>query len=492
MTTPGQAAGLSMLPGEILLHIISFLEPHQTTNLQLVSKGFRNLARDDNFWRSRCLQESTFIQAVEHSRLFRQKAVEPSALDSPQQGIVGSYPSSNSNIPIDDGAVGGTPATVLVRTHLPRSTEARERERVRIMANWDPSFPSEHVSWYEEYIQRHGPVVINWLEQSDIRDSSGTELLEARGVALYRPDSPQGNEDSCIETLLAVSPLDDGSVCLWDVNGTKGKRGAIVAKSRAGILFIDGPGADNSRRSKRVDSGVTECVSVDSHQHRAYFAVQGHLIEVDLRRLSVVGCESFPFSISALSAANPTVPLTVGTSLGIYLHDSRTRKTTRNDPFETIDDFDRMGANDFYQRTLRRIFDDEPLPPYAPLAQPGPLSILHLERPGLADLSDDIYVAGRFSNILHYDRRTFPSIKDTIYSGARLCSLASLPYPFSVLDNELRRRGQMSLDQVENSKTSAGGRTLIACGEYNTKGSLEVAQRAVRRGVHLCINARVR
>jgi hypothetical protein len=52
--------------------------------------------------------------------------------------------------------------------------------------------------------------------------------------------------------------------------------------------------------------------------------------------------------------------------------------------------------------------------------------------------------------------------------------MASLPYPFSTLDSELRRKGELSLEQVEASKSATGGRTLIACGEYNTKGSLEL------------------
>jgi len=134
-----------------------------------------------------------------------------------------------------------------------------------------------------------------------------------------------------------------------------------------------------------------------------------------------------------------------------------------------------MGADDFYKRSLRFLFDDEPLPPYAPLAQPGPLSILHLQRPGMeADLSDDIYVAGRFSSILHYDRRKFPSIRGSIHSGARLCSMTSLPYPFSSVDSDLRRQGQLSIEQVEKSKNVNGGRCIIAAGEYNTKGSLEL------------------
>lgn len=193
-----------------------------------------------------------------------------------------------------------------------------------------------------------------------------------------------------------------------------------------------------------------------------------------------MGCESFPWSITALSSAHPSVPLTVGTNQGIHLHDYRSRSSKahllqNNNPNNSIDDFDRMGADGFFRRSLKHLFDDEPLAPYAPLAQPGPLSILHLQRPGMeVDLSDDIYVAGRFSSILHYDRRKFPSIRGSIHSGARLCSLTSLPYPFSSVDSDLRRQGQLSIEQVERSKNISGGRCLIAAGEYNTKGSLEL------------------
>ncbi|KAK3328936.1 hypothetical protein B0H66DRAFT_7276 [Apodospora peruviana] len=481
---PG-AAGLASLPGEILLHILSYLEPPQITSLQLVSRAFRNLARDDSFWRSRCLQESSYLETLNRYR----------ALRSPSE----QQPQPSPPLAATDFAVRQSAARALQKQQQssgannsdgwkPTFLRSRERERARIMANWDPSFPGEHISWYDEYIQRHGPIAINWLavprhhqhEKEEQNITGFGDFIEARGVALYRPDNPREEDvGGGLETLLAVSPLDDGSVCLWDINGTRaGRRGAIVAKSRPGILFIDGPGADNSRRSKRVDSGVTECVSVDSRQHRAFFAVQSHLIEVDLQRLSVVDCESFPWSITALSSASPRVPLTVGTNQGIHLHDYRSRKAFpfRNDhSIDRIDEFDRMGAEDFYKRSLERLFDDEPLPPYAPLAQPGPLSILHLQQPGLeADLSDDIYVAGRFSSILHYDRRKFPAIRGSIHSGARLCSMTSLPYPFSTVDSELRRQGQLSLEQVERSKNTSGGRCLIAAGEYNTKGSLEL------------------
>lgn len=141
-----------------------------------------------------------------------------------------------------------------------------------------------------------------------------------------------------------------------------------------------------------------------------------------------------------------------------------------------MDGFEGIGAQEIFDRGLKNLFDDKPLPPYAPLAHPGPLSILHMQRPGAdADITDEVYVAGRFPSILLYDRRMFPSIKGSIHSGARLSSLASLPFPYSTMDSELRREAQLSVEQVETSKnTPRDGRTLLAFGEYKTKGSLEM------------------
>lgn len=81
-----------------------------------------------------------------------------------------------------------------------------------------------------------------------------------------------------------------------------------------------------------------------------------------------------------------------------------------------------------------------------------------------------IHVAGRFTSILHYDRRAWPRIAGTTFSGARLSALAFLPYPhiprawqtdsFSALKRAAAKR--------------APGLTLIAAGEYRGKGSLEL------------------
>ncbi|KAF3764505.1 hypothetical protein M406DRAFT_340097 [Cryphonectria parasitica EP155] len=442
--------GILGLPPEMLLQILSFLEPSETTNLQLACKKLLSICRDNTFWRSICFEESTFLQNLRR-----------------RQQLLGHESSFEV---INNTAAGSTVS------HAHNLTNLRIKERKRILANWDPSYEGENVNWYDEYIQRNAPVAVNWLQQPLLRDGTQSTYIEARGLALYRPDNPD-QEPHGLETILAVAPLDDGSVCLWDVTGAKGRKGALVARSRPGILHIDASSGDDSiTRSKRIDSGVTECVSVDSKLHLAFFAVQSHLIEVDLQRLAVVGCESFPWSITALSATDPWAPLTVGTNAGIHLHDFRSRPASWRDGVERLDGSSGFGAKELYEKGLKALFDDTPLPPYAPLAHPAPLSILHMRRPGTAiDMADEIFVAGRFPSILLYDRRMFPSIKGSIHSGARLCSLSSIAGPFSTLDSELRREGQLSLEQLEMSKrTPSGGRTLLAFGEYKTKGSLEV------------------
>ncbi len=242
-----------------------------------MSRRFHNLARDDGFWRSRCLQESSFLEAFDRRRRLLKSADQATGPHTLPPYLNGSGAIANNvdTVGLDGGndvtdGDGDRYTPMLSPVH--GTTDSRERERVRIMANWDPCFPSERVSWYSEYVQRNGPVAVNWMQNAYDEaagpSSSTADLIEARGVALYYPDGDSG------EAVLAVSPLDDGGVCLWDVGGTRGRRGAIVARSRPGILFIDGPEADNQRRSKRIDSGVTECVSVDSWKHRAFFAVQ--------------------------------------------------------------------------------------------------------------------------------------------------------------------------------------------------------------------------
>ncbi|KAI2468689.1 F-box domain-containing protein [Annulohypoxylon bovei var. microspora] len=445
---------LETLPDEIFLHILSFLEARDVVILQRLSNHFLGLCRDGNFWRNKCLSTPAVRERI---RL---------------------YWSGSDWIDEEGAALSGAPTTLgqgsqiedQNEVHQSRleslsqlSAKRRKREQIRIAANWDPTFPNENTNWYNEYIQRYGPIAVSWFEQPHIQHGSLRNQIDVSGAALYSPAST-GSE------LFAVSPLEDGSVCLWDVKGTRCRKGSIWSKSSPGLLSHDGPGVDLSIRSKMISTGVTECVSVDSKKNMAFFAVQSRLIEVDLETLQVVGNHPFEWSITTLSAADPGVPLTVGTLHGLHLHDFRARSKYREEYQIRLDAVRRNGMRDF-----SHVLDPRPLDPYASLAQSGPQSILHLERSGDgSQLSDDIFVAGRFSNILHYDRRMFPAIRGSIHSGAKLCSLTSLPYPFSSLNSDLRRRFQLSEEQVEKAKSVTGGRTLITCGEYNTKGSLEL------------------
>ncbi|EHK25222.1 uncharacterized protein TRIVIDRAFT_54746 [Trichoderma virens Gv29-8] len=457
MASSGRSSRWDELPDEIVLQILSYLDPLHITRLQLVSRKLQKLCLDDELWKRRCFEESPWYQYLKNRRrLFSSSESEGETRDGAALG----NPEAAGNTNADDQKTTTDGEKSSVEPGKPQRRSQRWQE-LQDMANWDPTFPNERVSWYSEYIQRNGPTCVNWLETPRIRDRGYEAMMEARGLELYYPYD--GNDG--VGAMLAVSPLDDGSICLWDVKGTRGKAGSILATSKSDILFIDGPGSINTRRSKRVDTGVTECVSVDNHRHRAYFAVQSHLIEIDLERLEVVSRESFEWSITALSKIQNDVPLTVGTSLGIHLHDFRARARVTQTAVEQVD------QNDIF----KSIFDPTPLLPYASLSQPTPVSIIHLPIRGSPDLvSNDIYVGGRFSNILHYDRRKFPVIMDSIYSGATINSMAAMPHPFSSLDSEVRRHGELSTEQVTKSKENGEGWTLIAGGTYKSKGSLEI------------------
>ncbi|KAK6949549.1 hypothetical protein Daesc_009632 [Daldinia eschscholtzii] len=424
---------LETLPDEIFLHILSFLDSRDVVVLQSTSKHFLGLCRDGNFWRDRSLSASAVSERI---RLYR---LGSDWIDEDGTTLSGSPTAAGQGNQTQQDQNEAHWNRVESLSQL--SARKRKREQIRIAANWDPTFPNEKTDWYTEYIHRYGPIAVSWFEQPHVQSGSLRTHLDACGIALYNPSG--GNE------LFAVSPLEDGSVCLWDVKGTRTRKGSILTKSNPGLLCADGPGADLSRRSKMINTG-------------------SNLIEVDLKTLQVVEDHPFEWSITTLSAADPNVPLTVGTIHGLHFHDARARSEYRNEHHIQLDNISRKNGRDF-----SHVLDPRPLAPYASLAQSGPQSILHLGRSDSSQLSDDIFVAGRFSNILHYDRRMFPAIKGSVHSGARLCSLTSLPFPFATLYSDLRQRFLSSGEPVDKDRNT-NGRTLIACGEYSTKGSLEL------------------
>ncbi|CCD53484.1 similar to F-box domain-containing protein [Botrytis cinerea T4] len=443
------------LPSEIVLNITSYLEPSDIVKLQFVSKRYLELGRDDKLWRDQCFTHSSFLERLRRRRELISTEAEG---DSGMRDLAIALATNN-----------GTGDSRLHKPrHEARDLKAQSSERLRILANWDPSYPTEKVKWYDEYIARNAPISTSWVQQPRHRESANREHLEVRGMALY---TPLGEA----ETTMVVAPLDDGSICIWDISTNAPKKGSIIARSKSGILSVDENPKDLKSRSKMISTGVTECISVDSTLKRAYVAVQSGLVEVDLETLQTVNHERYPFSITALSEAKHPTPLTVGTNLSLYLHDSRQRANVGSpSQAERLDSFSSTSGSASNHFSFKSLLDPEPSAEYAHLYQPGPLSIVHLPSSGSEwNGNGDIYVAGRFPSILNYDRRNFPKLRGTIHSGARLSQIASLPYPFASMEKDLARRGELSVEQVWKAKTRPG-KTLIACGEYNSKGSLEM------------------
>lgn len=218
--------------------------------MQLTCSELLDICRDNTLWRSKCFDKSSFLHNLRRRQLLLGRWSEFQA----------------------DGPEAGRPARTPASTAVELAA-SRTKERKRIMANWDPSYPGENVNWYDEYIQRNAKAAVNWLQQPTLKDGPESTYIEARGLALYRPENPDQDPHKP-ETVFAVGPLEDGSVCLWDVTGCKGRKGAIHAKSRPGILYIDGFSRVGGTRSKRIDPSVVECISVDSKAHLAFFAVQ--------------------------------------------------------------------------------------------------------------------------------------------------------------------------------------------------------------------------
>lgn len=223
--------------------------------MQLVSKRYLSIGRDDKLWRKQCFLNSSFLESLrKRQELLRSPPDQETAF----RGLARALATGN-----------GAGTSRLARPQVEATDlRAQANEEIRIIANWDPSYPSEKVRWYDEYIARNAPISTSWLQQPRHRESPEHEYLEVRGMALY---TPEGETQSS----LVVAPLDDGSVCLWDISGTKGKKGSIVARSKSGILWADDQGLQNaSKRSKMVSTGVTECISIDSALKKAFIAIQ--------------------------------------------------------------------------------------------------------------------------------------------------------------------------------------------------------------------------
>lgn len=375
----------------------------------------------------------------------------------------------------------------LIQPHgtRPSATDAGTKEgpgefsavrRSREAAAWDPSFENEEVDWYSEYIARRGPISFSWLRQPSTRnvETGRKRHREIKGLGILK-DWSSAKQDK------VVGPLEEGSICIWDLNnshctGSQGSKGKILGISPPGALT-----ADYSRRKDNPGSkaalefmNLGDCVSVDSIRRRAYMAVGNVLNEVDLETLKIVSQQRYPWSIFALSQETDySVPLTLATTLSLHMYDCRLPVPEEEEAISL-----------YCEKTAATFVLDSPLHPrptspflhlqangrprrirspdpssrgadYAPLFQPSPLSVLHPPAPHV----NSILLAGRFPSVLTYDRRFFPRLQSSVHSGSRLCALAPVPAPQS---------------PIFSDSTWGDTHNVVACGEYNGKGSLEL------------------
>jgi hypothetical protein len=423
-----------------LLNVLD-LEPESIVASQRTSSRLLKLARDNRLWRYKCFEKSPSAAAL--------NADKPDAL---------------ANL---TGALGG-----LSLSESPRSTSISNRrsprpsKRAKRVTEWDQSSEHETIDWYSEYISRHAPLSTIWCE------ARSEHAPEVRGVALHENSQK------------AVGCLDDGSICIWDIRDRPYSRRKFeeLSRSKPGELFQSHAAESSIKRTIPTFKGVVECVNIDSYRQKAFFAVDQTLNEVDLETLEVVSQSTFAWPITALSQQGSSdIPLSVGTSWSLHLYDARAPlrdrsrspedllRTTPGDPEESI------AFLPNYAKSRHRAYDSKPLPTSpAPIVtqrigstarrsrgtrpdlsdfahmEPGPLSIVHHEE-------NAILIAGRFPSILAYDRRAFPRLQYVMHSGARLSSLTTVPHPLQAASTNPRAQA-----------------TLIACGEYGGRGSLEL------------------
>lgn len=452
------------------------LPPAEVVRVQIVSKRFLDIARDDKLWKILCFEHSQAEALRKRRELVHQAVwVQSQELHLPRAA---KNPTQQSMQSHEDGA--GTVdrrqdgSSHLVASNEVESAEARRR---RALVNWDPSYEGQKINWYEDYIHRHAPISLSWLQPPYSERGNRRQPLDARSVSVLNGTIDEDSEHESI----AVAALGDGSVCLWSLGDShpQNKYGSIIGRSRANLVDSNGGYSQShchpSLKPLRSNPAVVHSASIDEARKSAFFAVDDTLTQVDLPTLQVVTSRRFPGPISALSDGTPSLPLTVGVHDGLYLHDDRVRGDSGSFTLDASarcdiygQSYSRGGWQDVHLKSIVR----KGMPDHAPLLEPGPVSILHVPHPGRAwDVDSAIYVAGRFPSILCYDRRIWPRLSGAIHSGARLSGLASLPGLFRTGS---QRPSNDQIGAEHKARPQAAGTTLISCGEYKGRGSLEL------------------
>ncbi|EME46517.1 hypothetical protein DOTSEDRAFT_70502 [Dothistroma septosporum NZE10] len=429
---------MNRLPEEVILHILSFLDIADIVHLQRVSCRYLTLGRDNALWKAECFTHS-------RAEAFRRRQ----HLLSVQEAHIAELRNAVTALPGGDLTAWDV-SQLVGRSQQTASTDpaaAARTQRSRALASWEPNYPNERIDYHAEYIQRHAPNDVAWLR---LPKAQGDQVREATGAGLLADQQDSSQQH-------VIAPLDDGGVCIWDVSArsttSSGGAGRLIARSKAGLLT--GQSADSVSQSHTImtETGAVECVAIDSAAQKAYMAVQNHLHELDLSSLQLVSTKEYPFPITALSQTSGKTPITVGTNMTIHLHDPRDPAYMAH---ETPSAGELIGGSVYSHATL---------------AQPGPLSILNHD--GFTGDDSSIWVAGRFTSLLNYDRRFFPRLRGTVFSGARIASLFAMPQPFIPRSLDLMRNPNVSSAALLDAKQRTGT-TVLAAAEYKGKGSLEL------------------
>ena len=422
------------------------LKPREAVALQYVSRQFLSLARDNNVWKQLCFEHSHTERQRRRRNLLLYDDPDPplAELLRAADAIVNAFPTAAQD-----------PGTLSAELQFYRNTS----KKTTLLANWDPTYPGESVNFYNDFIQRHAPHSISWFQNARHGHRDDDLHHEATGAGILFDGAGMADK--------LVASLEDGSISIWDASGPR--RGGIIARSSIGLLPDKGSDLDYDTRLQQskaamTETGAVEGVSIDSRQKKGYFAVQNTLNEVDLETLQVISRTPYPFPITALSEARHPTPLTVGTNWTIHLHDTRRPPTA---PTSMRCELIGGAASNPFSRLQTGDFGG-----HVSLSQPGALSILHLPTTREWDGNGDIWVGGRFTSFLNFDRRFFPRLRGTVHSGARISCLTALPHPFVPRDLRLGRPIP-SMSSLHEAKTIPG-HILIAAGEYKGKGSLEL------------------
>ncbi|KAK6539118.1 hypothetical protein TWF694_010653 [Orbilia ellipsospora] len=427
---------LECLPDELIAHILMFLDIASIISLHRVSSRIRSISRYDRLWRNCCFQPY-----IHHSRQ-----------------------------DIRDQVFRSSPRTTQSeKTQISGQTD-RSRSSQPYVLDWEDIT----IDWYKEFQYRHAKLT----NKSFIKFQTPHDL-ELVDVTLA------GGSGMGLDQTVAATTLEDGSICIFSLSNSKA--GKILGRSKSDLIprksldtklgrENDITGGANRERGLFVDAAT-------AYGNRAWFGAGSVLTEIDLTTMQKIRNHRLPFSVTCLSTAMPI--LAVGTSLTIHLLDSRsapdnvaTASITTSDTTSTTEMVDTWGRPASHLSRLKEIkkiqtplsqnqypsrdsnSDDQSsrdylvnAPPTAFL-QPSPLSILH--SPIDQACGNEMYVAGRFPSIMAYDRRQWPRLAGTLYSGARLSGLTL------VATNP-------ALELPDTSKYS-----LVACGEYGGRGTLEL------------------